>query len=77
MNHLRPKDGKYTQRADGEWFHVATRGHLVACCDCGLVHLFKAKVVNGRVMLSAARSPKHTAARRRAKNISVKRERTA
>jgi len=55
----------YTQRHDGESFRVSRRGHLVTCCDCGLVHLFKPSVKNGSVYLKAWRLPKETAKRRR------------
>ena len=35
---------RYQKRMDGEWVHWTRKGHLVACCDCGLVHLFKPRV---------------------------------
>ncbi len=55
---------RYPQRMDGEWVHWSRKGHLVACCDCGLVHLFKPRVRNRRVEVSAKRMPKHTGGRR-------------
>jgi hypothetical protein len=55
----------YPTRKDGEWVHWSRRGHLVACCDCGLVHLFRPRVVrNGRVEVSAKRMPQNTGGRR-------------
>lgn len=56
---------KYVVRANGEWVHWRRAGHLVACCDCGLVHLMKPRVRNGRVEVQAFRMPKHTGGRRR------------
>lgn len=56
--------GAYTTRADHEWFHIPRHGHLIACCDCGLVHLFKSRVRNRRVEVKAVRMPKHTGGRR-------------
>ena len=57
----------YVQRVDGEWVHWARTGHLVACCDCGLVHLMKPRVRNGRVEVQAFRLDRNTAAKRRGK----------
>lgn len=62
-----PKKSRYTPRVDGEWVHWARRGHLVACCDCGLVHFMRPRVRGGRVEIQATRMPRHTAARRAAK----------
>jgi hypothetical protein len=56
---------RYTQRKDGEWVHWARKGHLIACCDCGLVHFMVPRVRAGRVEIRATRMPKHTAVRRR------------
>ena len=56
----------YAQRANGEWMHWSRDGHLVACCDCGLVHLMKPRVRGGRVEVRAWRMPRNTAARRAA-----------
>lgn len=61
---MRAKSG-YTQRTDGEWVHWSRKGHLIACCSCGLVHLVKPRVRNGRVEVQAFRLDKNTAARRR------------
>jgi hypothetical protein len=54
----------YEQRMDGEWVHWSRKGHLVACCDCGLVHLMRPRVRAGRVEVQATRMPRNTAARR-------------
>jgi hypothetical protein len=60
---MRARNG-YVQRTDGEWVHWARAGHLIACCDCGLVHLMVPRVKDGRVEVKATRMPKHTASRR-------------
>lgn len=60
---------KYIQRTDGEWVHWSRRGHLVACCDCGLVHLMKPRRTRGRVEISAVRMPLQTNGRRRKKGL--------
>ena len=56
---------RYKQRVDGEWVHWTRKGHLVACCDCGLIHLMRPRVRAGRVEVQAFRLPRHTAGRRR------------
>jgi hypothetical protein len=58
---------RYKIRKDGEWVHWARKGHLVACCDCGLVHFMKPRVRKGRVEISAVRMPRNTAGRRKSK----------
>lgn len=55
----------YKQAVDGEWRHWARSGHLVACCDCGLVHLMRPRIRKGRIEVQAFRMPKNTASRRR------------
>lgn len=57
---------RYTVRKDGEWFHVERRGHLIACCDCGLVHLITPRIRNRRIELKAKRMPHQTGGRRSA-----------
>ena len=47
------------------WVHLPRRGLEVACCDCGLVHRYRAKIVKGRVFLSAERLSGATRSRRR------------
>lgn len=58
----RPRDGEVlTLKGKGGLF-----GHKVMCCDCGLVHRFGYKVVNGsRMEFAAWRDNRATAARRR------------
>ena len=56
---------RYKVRRDHAWFHIPRHGHLVACCDCGLVHMFKSRVRSGRVEIKAVRLRRNTAARRR------------
>lgn len=63
---MRARSG-YRQAKDGDWMHWARKGHLLACCDCGLVHLMKPRVRKGRVEVQAFRMIKNTAARRRGK----------
>lgn len=58
-------DRGYIKRDADEWVHWSRKGHLVACCDCGLVHLMKPRVRNGRVEVQATRLQRNTAARRR------------
>ena len=55
----------YQTRKDGEWFRIPRKGHLIGCCDCGLVHLFNARVRNGSVEVRAMRMERNTAALRR------------
>lgn len=54
---------RYTQRKDGEWVTWG-KAHLVACCDCGLVHLMETRVRRGQVEVRATRMPQHTGGRR-------------
>jgi hypothetical protein len=57
---------RYKQRLDGEWVVWPGGLHLVACCDCGLVHLMRARTLkNGTIEVQATRLNRHTAARRR------------
>lgn len=60
---------RYTQRLDTEWVHWARSGHLVACCDCGLVHKMYPRVRAGRVEIKAKLMPRNTAGRRRRKGL--------
>lgn len=58
---------RYRTRMDGEWFHIPRHGHLIACCDCGLVHLLKSRLRARKIEIQATRKPKNTAGRRRRK----------
>jgi hypothetical protein len=56
-------------RKDGEWVHWARKGHLVACCDCGLVHLFRPRLRAGRIEVQAIRLPRQTGGIRKARKL--------
>ena len=47
--------------------HWPRKGHLIACCDCGLVHLMRPRVRKGRVEVQAFRMSRQTAGRRQKK----------
>ncbi len=51
---------------DAAWRNLPRRGLVVACRDCGLVHRLTAKVLQGRVQVSAERVSGATRSRRRA-----------
>lgn len=55
---------RYKIRMDREWFHIPRQGHLLGCCDCGLVHLIKARLRNWKIEIQATRMPRHTAGMR-------------
>lgn len=63
----------YTIRADNEWFRIPRHGHLVACCDCGLVHLFKSRLRGRAIEIRATRKSALTSARRRSIGVKIKR----
>lgn len=50
----------YVVVKDGEWIQPIVRGYRMACCDCGLVHTVKFRVVAGRVQFSATRDANET-----------------
>jgi hypothetical protein len=64
---------KYEQAHDGEWYQVALRDNFDQCCDCGLVHKVRYRVVDksgktipgSRILTAAWRVPRSTAAVRR------------
>lgn len=61
----------YRQVKDGEWFSVPD-GHLNKCCDCGLVHRYRARVgSDGVIELQAIRDKRATAAARRAAKVAA------
>lgn len=39
---------EYAQVYEGEWVRPVHRGFREQCCDCGLIHVFDFRVVNGR-----------------------------
>ena len=50
---------------DGQWvMPTPQRGHLMACCDCGLVHRMDFSTRDGKVIFRAYRAPRLTARRR-------------
>ena len=46
---------KYEQTYAGEWVPIVKNGWHVSCCDCGLVHRFDFRIVNGRLEMRAYR----------------------
>lgn len=65
---------QFTQRVNGEWFRIAKRGHIIACCDCGLVHHIKIRDRDGGgYEMRANRLPDMTRKRRRQVGVTVKR----
>lgn len=65
---------RYRQRVDGEWVPFDPEGHLVACCDCGLVHRVHVRAVGEELQFMAIRMPRQTAGKRAAmKRVAAKR----
>lgn len=58
---------RYVQRKDGETITLGrARKHLIACCDCGLVHLLTFNISGGtNLSFKAHRLNRNTAQRRR------------
>lgn len=56
----------------GQWIQPIKRGHLMACCDCSLVHRVDFRIVNDRVQLRADRAIGHTKALRKRNRIQVR-----
>jgi hypothetical protein len=59
------KKTDYPTMMDGEWIYPLSAYHLLACCDCGLVHKFEFRRSGSRVKLRAWREKQLTAWRRR------------
>ena len=59
---------KYEQVHDGEWWLFkegrSNRRCKIACCDCGLVHIFKIRIRQGRIEMQVNRLPHATGGRR-------------
>lgn len=55
----------YKKVKSGEWVQPIRRGYKMACCDCGLVHVFDFRIYDGHVQLRAFRDNRKTAAMRR------------
>lgn len=60
---------KYLPQQDDEWVIMQDPSkYKIACCDCGLVHVFEFAVTDDdRLMFRAARDNRATAQRRRNK----------
>jgi hypothetical protein len=59
---------KYVQVYNGEWIRpMPQTGHMMACCDCGLIHRMDFRVYKGKVVFRAYRDNRATANRRRRK----------
>ena len=67
------KSRKYPPAKNDEWIHPLRTRFKMACCDCGLVHTMKFKIVNDakgrprRIVFSARRAQRETTAMRRGK----------
>jgi len=55
----------YIKRKNGEWITPQRRGHYIACCDCGLVHLFKFRIKDKKIQLCAVYNSTATRDRRK------------
>ena len=56
---------KYDKPEAGEWVQPIRKGYKMACCDCGLVHVFDFRVHRGRVQFRVFRNNRATGAIRR------------
>jgi hypothetical protein len=56
---------KYPAVKAGEWIRPVVGGYKMKCCDCGLVHRFDFRIVNGEIELRAFRDNRATAQSRR------------
>ncbi len=57
-----------TQVYDGEWVDV-TDGTITMCCDCGLVHVQRFVVYEGRILRMLHSDKNRTCQRRRTKRV--------
>jgi len=63
----------YTSHTDGEsgdgdwtyWIRPDAPVHKISCCDCGLVHEFEFRIVDGKVEFRARRNERSTGQKRR------------
>jgi hypothetical protein len=62
---VRAKRPRYPAYGADQWLQIPRRGTLIACCDCHLTHLFRTRVKDGRVEISARVLPRNTASLRR------------
>lgn len=65
----------YRQAPEGKWI-LTHKCMAIACCDCGLVHLYRYKIVGNRLYRAVWRDNRRTAAVRRGKRFSGKWVRT-
>lgn len=60
----------YDQVFDGDWWRFgdgkSNRRMKIACCDCGLVHQHRIRVLKGILYMQINRMPRETGGRRRA-----------
>lgn len=51
---------RYIQRVDGEWIDIDAENYYIRCCDCGLVHRLKFRLVgkNHKIQFQAFRIKK-------------------
>ena len=64
---------RYHPVTDGEWIQPKRRGHKMACCDCGLVHVLNFRQRDGRIQFQAFRDKEKTRKRRKREGITVRR----
>ena len=57
----------------GKWFAPINKGYRMACCDCGLVHIFDFRIKDGDIELRAFRDNRRSAAIRRKPQAYIKR----
>lgn len=55
----------YRKLSDGEWALTNKGVTKIACCDCGLVHVFHMEATEKGIRYRAWRDKKATAAKRR------------
>jgi len=53
---------KYRRYEVGEWWHFKWRRQKLACCDCGLVHVFEIRLVKGQLWVRGFRDERATGA---------------
>lgn len=61
------KDRHYTAVRAGIWYRLPWRGLRLACCDCGLTHVWTFRVRDGRLSGCVREAPRSTALKRRYK----------
>jgi hypothetical protein len=56
---------RYEDVKAGQWVQPKRRGYRMACCDCGLVHVFDFRVHARRIQFRAFRNERATRCQRR------------